>query len=560
MMLWNENLFLFSITMVNTKPIINRLNEYAYIAVALVAGLVMFAAGCQPVRKSDSGLSENMTSGEKLIESALPQKHLPIKRDKSLIRICPNTRVPKTLDPAPFVNKQISYLLFDSLVKWDNKGKIVNSIASQIKRLDPTTLEITLKENIHFHNGEPLKADSVKFSIERLLDKKNNSPLYSLLNSISRIELIDDYKLKIYTKKPDYALVQKLAYVHIIPADYFKQVGETNFGKHPVGSGLYKFYLWDKEGTLTLKRNNSYWQPARPVIETVMFQFITGKKEQLQALIDGKVDVLLELQGVYTLQVQKHPHTKVIKLLNPPLVYRMKLNPQKEPFSDLNLRKAVNLAVNRNLLIKLFEKGNGRKIATNSIDIDLGHNAALKPYPYDPSLAKKLVEESGKKDLQINIAATDYARPIAMAIKKDIEKIGIKAQCTIMSANEMTKEFMAHSKNKTVPWKYDMAIFASKNPLFHAGIIYEEGLCSSGAWSLTINKDVDALCDQLKASIEEEQQVVICNKLEELAYENYWYTPIFQIKSTYGAAKDLNIKIPNSTYIDIASAYYDSEN
>lgn len=538
------------------------INKYILLISVIIASVVIIFSVLSYTDNSNNTLSHTHTAkkSHKTNKKWASKKSAKgFKRDTSLLRICPNTGVPKTLDPAPFVNKQIIYLIFDSPVKWDSSGKIINSIAANIKMLDLKTMEMTLVKGITFHNGEPLKANSVKFSIERLKKEKSNSPLSSLFDSIRRIDIINDYKIVIHTKNPDYALIQKLAYVSIIPEGYFNRVGAKYFGKHPVGSGLYSFYQWNKDGSIILKRNNNYKLLKKPQIETVIFKFITGKnskKEQVAALVNRDIDLLLELQGLYTLLVQQNPNTKVIKLLNPPLVYRMKLNPEKKPFSDLKMREAVNLAINRDLIIKIMEKGNGRKIATNSIDIDFGHNPKLKPYPYNPGKAKKLVKEYSNKPITIKIAATEYAKPIVMAISKDLENIGMKPQYDIMTPAEMTKEFINHSKNKSIPWKYDMAIFASKNTLFHAGIIYEEGLCSSGAWSLTKDKNVDKLCNELIKATKESQQIEICHKLEKLSYDNYWYTPIFQIISSYGAAKDLNIKIPLSTYVDLTTAHY----
>ncbi|MEW5818852.1 MAG: ABC transporter substrate-binding protein [Cyanobacteriota bacterium] len=478
------------------------------------------------------------------------------RKDKSVIRVCQNDIPPVSLDPIYFDNKldEITFHIFDRLVKWNKKGQIVPDLAESWRQIDDKTTQFKLRRNVKFHNGETFNAQAVKFSLDRLLAPDTKSPGAKLFKNISKIEIIDPYTVNIINSQPDYLFIRKLSLVQILPPKYFRDVGEEVFSKKPVGTGAYEFSKWNKDGSIVLTKNPNYWVKGKPIINTVIFKFIEddiSKKEQRKALTDGKIDIITQLPGIHTLDVQKGKNTKVIKMLNQAKVHKMVFNSLKKPFSDIKIRKAVNIALNRDILIKVLAKGNGRKIATNSVKLEFGHNPNLKPYPYDPKLAKELLNESKYKDLTIKIAVTEDAKIIAQAIKKDLERINIQSEVNSMTISEMVKGLL---DSKT--WDYDLTIYSGVDPFMHVGFLYGMAVYSKGLWSKTNSKEVDEIYKKLEVTLDEEQQLKLCNKLEELGYNNYWYTPVFQVIGTYGAAKDVVLKDSATTFLDLSEAYF----
>lgn len=486
-----------------------------------------------------------------------------IRKDKTIIRVCQSELPPKSLDPITNVNKQeeITFHVFDRIQKWDEKGNRSNDLAEQQKWIAKNTMQIKLKKGIKFHNGEPFDAESVKFSIDRILDLKTKSPIKLLLKSIKRVEIVDPYTVNIHTSSVDCLIRRKLSFVQMLPPKYFKEVGAEAFSKRPVGTSSYMFDRYDEDGSIVLKKNPNYWGKDKPNFETIVFKFIKtdslSRDEQLQALYDGEIDLLTELPGIHTLKVQKHPGVKLVKSPDQSVVYKMLFNSLRKPFSDIKLRKAVNLALNRDLLIKVLAKGNGRKIATNSVEMQFGHNPNLKPYPYDLKEAKRLMKEAGIQSLDVKVVVTEESELIARAIAKDLKRININVNLDVMTKEELAYRLAYFKIDPEVKWDYDLAVYYGIDPLMHVGFIYEETLYSKGSWSTTNNKEVDVLIDKLKQSLDKEEQLEYCYKLEEMAYNNYWYTPIFQVIGTYGAAKDLNFEPSASSYLDLEHAYFD---
>jgi peptide/nickel transport system substrate-binding protein len=486
------------------------------------------------------------------------------RQDKDVLRVCQSETSPKSLDPISFDNKldEITFHIFDRLVRWDEDGNIVPDLAENYLRLDNKTFIFKLRKGIKFHNGETFDANSVKFSIERLIDPKTKSPGYSLLRTINKVEVIDPYTIKIITSDPDYLFIKKLALVQILPEQYFKELGAAKFGHQPVGTGAYKFKKWLPDGSLMLTRNKNYRIKDKPRIETVIFKFIKvdklSRKEQLEALFNGEVDLITELPGIHSLKVSKNPRTKVIKMPNQAKVHKMVFNSLKEPFNNLKVRKAVNLALNRDVLIKVLAKGNGRKIATNSIKLEFGHNPLLEPYPYDIKQARELLKEVPPEKLNIKIAVTQETELIAQAVKKDIARIGINATYDVMTVNEMAKKLSTAKQDPSTKWDYDLTIYSGVDPFMHVGFLYGLALYSQGPWSATKNAEVDRIYEELKITLDKEKQKTLCHKLEELSYNNFWYTPVFQVIGTYGAAKDLHLKNSATSFIDLKDAYFES--
>jgi peptide/nickel transport system substrate-binding protein len=486
-----------------------------------------------------------------------------VREDKSVVKVCQSETRPKSLDPISFDNKldEITFHIFDRLVKWDENGKIIKDLAEDFERLDDRTFLFKLRKGIKFHNGEPFDARSVRFSIERLIDPATKSPGYSLLSTISKVEIIDPYTVKIITSQPDYLFIRKLALVQILPEKYFKEAGPEKFGQHPIGTSAYKFKAWKEDGSLVLTKNENYWGRKKPRIPSIIFKFIKvnklSRKEQLDALFNGEVDLITELPGIHSLKVSKNPRTKVIKMPNQTKVHKMLFNSSRPPFSNINARKAVNLALNRDILIKVLAKGNGRKIATNSIRLEFGHNPDLKPYPYDLDQAKDLLKDIPPEQLNIKIAVTQETELIAQAVKKDLERVGITSNYTVMSVNEMAKKLSTAKHDDNITWDYDLTIYSGVDPFMHVGFLYGLAIYSKGPWSTTENEEVDRIYEELKVTLDKEKQLELCHKLEELAYYNYWYTPVFQVISTYGAARDLHLKSSATSFINLKDAYFE---
>lgn len=165
-----------------------------------------------------------------------------------------------TLDPwntAELVAWWVLDTLYDCLYTIDDQTlKPIPNLVISHKLINNTTWEFELKKGVRFSNGEPFNAEAVKFSFDRGLDperKLYTKPQWDRI--IESVQIVDDSKVRIITKKPDPILLNRLAsYSFMVPPKYIKEKGDAYFGEHPIGTGPYKLVNWKRGKKLFWKR------------------------------------------------------------------------------------------------------------------------------------------------------------------------------------------------------------------------------------------------------------------------------------------------------------------
>ena len=149
---------------------------------------------------------------------------------------------PSSLDPQVQWNPDSFYVyrnIFDNLVTRDDKGDIQPEVATSWKYLSDTRIEFTLRSDIKFHDGTPLTADDVAFTVRRIIDPKFASPQLSQFNKITAAEVTSPTTVVLTTDGPYPALLAQLVKLSIVPKHVVDAVGKDAFNLKPVGSGPY---------------------------------------------------------------------------------------------------------------------------------------------------------------------------------------------------------------------------------------------------------------------------------------------------------------------------------
>jgi ABC-type transport system substrate-binding protein len=208
----------------------------------------------------------------------------------------------ESMDPF-FVNQaagwSVVHALFDHLVDRDFDGNIVPGLAtSWTSTEDPPTIEFELREGVTFHNGEPFNAESVKFSVERMLAEEE-APNQGKFTSIDSVEVVDDYTVRFNLNKPDGTLFDSLtSRLAMLPPLYFEEVGAEGFAEAPVGTGPFTFVEWLPDDHVTLVANEDYWEGSykgMPAVDTVVFRPIPEAATRAAELEAGGVDLIQDV-------------------------------------------------------------------------------------------------------------------------------------------------------------------------------------------------------------------------------------------------------------------------
>jgi ABC-type transport system substrate-binding protein len=270
-----------------------------------------------------------------------------------------------TLDPAKASLLSEYYVLwaaFNALLKFDANMQVVPDLAQSFRVVDTTTLEFKLRPGVKFQDGSELTADDVKFSLERLADEALASPSRAKVAAIAEIRILDPGTLQIMTRAPFAPLLTYLTNTRtgtqIVPYKTVKAVGNEAFGRQPVGTGAYAVKQWKSNESVELAAFPGYFLPGQNRIERVLMPLIPEESSGTTALLGGQIDLTstAPFADVPGLRQKSALHVYTTSGLNTRYIA---LNNRKPPFDDVHFRRALSMAVDRNVLIQAVVFGEG---------------------------------------------------------------------------------------------------------------------------------------------------------------------------------------------------------
>jgi peptide/nickel transport system substrate-binding protein len=326
----------------------------------------------------------------------------------SVIVVALNTNSIITLDPAMHRDRKTETVIrniFDGLVTRTTKDRVVPELATEWKQTSPTTYEFKLRKGVVFHNGDPLTADDVVFTFERVLREGaiggQSSPRKGLLGPLQKVEKVDDTTVRFVLEKPFPVFLQALVHFQIVPKRYVQQVGDNTFSEKPVGTGPFRFVGGTLDSRIVLQRFDRYYggSPALPPVGPApaagaIFRMLPEPATRLAALKAGEVHIVEDVPIDLLPDLERDPRVQV-KTTQGTRVYAVELNNSRPPFNDVRVRRALNYAVNWDAILKSVYRGYAHRLATAFLPSGLGFNTNLKPYPFDPERAKQLLREAG---------------------------------------------------------------------------------------------------------------------------------------------------------------------
>ncbi|MGK9169793.1 ABC transporter substrate-binding protein [Inquilinus limosus] len=438
-----------------------------------------------------------------------------------------------TLDPAigyDWQNWSMIKSLFDGLMDYKpGTTELVPDLAESFEvSADGLTYTFKLRPGVKFHNGRELKAADVKYSLDRVVQPETQSPGAGFFDSIqgfeevstgkakelSGIETPNDTTVVFHLTRPDAPFLHKMAlnFAHVVPKEEVEKWG-ADFGKHPVGTGAFKMAEWTLGQRVVFERNPDYFQKGLPHLDRIVFEVGQEPVVALLRLQRGEVDIAGDgIPPAKFLEVTQDPNYKGLIIQGNQLhTGYVTMNVKAKPFDDVRVRQAVNMAINKDRIIRII---NGRaKPANQPLPPSMpGYAADYKGYPYDIEGAKKLMAEAGLANgftTELYVANTDPQPRIAQAIQQDLAQIGIKAEIKALAqANVIAAG--GDEKQSTMIWSGGMAWIADfPDPSNFYGPILGCGGAVPGGWNWSwycnedLNKraaEADSIADPAKAA------------------------------------------------------------
>jgi peptide/nickel transport system substrate-binding protein len=295
-----------------------------------------------------------------------------------------------------------------------------------------------LRKGISFHDGTPLNAEAVKFSIERQIDPAhpfNKLGKYPFANyffgNVKAVEVVDPLTVEFVLKEPraSFLAVLTAGAASVVSPTAVKKFG-ADYALTPVGTGPFKYVSWDRGQRVVLEKNPSYWKfPVK--VDRVIYRPIVEDQARLTELMTGTLDLMVGTPPDFVAQLEKNPNVTLLRQVGAHVWY-LGINNQKKPFADKRVRQAMNYAVNKEAIVRDVLKGTGSMSAGPVLPGTWGADAGLKPYPYDPARAKKLLAEAGfpsgfSTTLWVPESGSGMQSPVAMAtvIQSNLKAVGI---------------------------------------------------------------------------------------------------------------------------------------
>ncbi len=321
--------------------------------------------------------------------------------------------------------------LYDTVIQRDANSKLSPGLATSWTVLNPTTWQIKLRSGVTFHNGDPLTAADVKWSIEHTIDPAAKTLDRATFASVKQIDQIDDFTLNIITKDPDPFIAGKLSVrpAYVMPSKHFQKVGVGAMNESPVGSGPYKF----KErsaGVFKMVRNESYWR-GKPDADTITIIYRPEEAARVAALKAGEANFVTTLSYDQIAGIDGYATTKTVKVPTISIDHYI-VNVKVKPLDDKRIRQALSLAVDRELLNKTL--GHGLfDIASGPIaSFEFGYDASLPPLKYDPDRAKQLMRQAGYANEKIILESRPSNRVQDQAMAELWKAVGFNIELVPM--------------------------------------------------------------------------------------------------------------------------------
>lgn len=305
------------------------------------------------------------------------------------------------LDPSKYsagVDQYYIGQMFEQLVRFGPDLKPVNWLAESWKiegTAEKPIIDVQIRKDVKFHNGDPLTSADFEFSYERLRDPKI-SRWSHLQANVEKFEIVDDHHFRLHFKAPDGDYIVGSLQLWAMSKKYFEKAGEDGFANAPVGTGPWKFVSRVVKQELKLEAFDDYWnKDARPKIKTLTLKIIPEDLTRVAAFKQGTVDWVDNIPLSEVENIKKMPGVKTFTAASPNNLYIDFPSYQpNSPFHKLEVRQAVAHAVDVDAIIKSVLFGQGKRYVEVA-EGSTGYDPNLKPYPYDVKKAKELLTKAG---------------------------------------------------------------------------------------------------------------------------------------------------------------------
>ena len=402
---------------------------------------------------------------------------------------------------------------YEPVLYRDDDGRVIANIATDFERVDETTIELEIEDDIVFHSGNEMTAEDVAFSINRTndLDVSDQAGVVGEIEEARAED--DDVVVDLEIVEP--AIFRNLAaFGRVMEEEWVEEREPGEIAEDINGTGPYELEEFVDDTRVAYERFDDYWG-EEPEIERVVMNSAPEEGTRVDRLLTGESDLIVnvdprdipEIQDADGIRIEETPSIRSIFLV---------MNDVHEPFDSREFRQAMNFAVDVEAIIDSLLAGFGEPTSQPTLEGHFGHNPDVEPYGHDPERAEGLVEESGYADEEITIHTTTgrYLRDtdVAEAAASQIDDLeNVTAEAEFRETGELFAETL-DGDQETSP-----AIFLIGwgNPTFDANYTMQPWF-DDPVFQHYTNEELTDLVQQSNEIVEEDEEDEMDNEEDEM--------------------------------------------
>ncbi|HBJ79304.1 MULTISPECIES: glutathione ABC transporter substrate-binding protein [Fusobacterium] len=443
-------------------------------------------------------------------------------------------------------------LIYSRLVESDGDMNIIPGLAESWEQIDDKTMQFKLRKGVKFHNGYDFTAEDVKFSFDRMA----NSPRIAfVLPPIEKVEVVDDYTVNIVTKTPFGPLLAHLSHPALgIVSKKLITEDEQSFKEHPIGTGSYKFKEWVPGDSLTLEKNEDYFDKKNG-LKYIVFKNIVEASNRTIGLETGEIDISISVSSVDENTIKNNPKLQLIT--KPSISYSyVGMNTQKTPLNDVRVRKAINYAVDKQAIVDVILNGSG-KIATSPIAPGVfGFTDKTKNYEYNVEKARELMKEAGYENgfkTSILVFGGEANTQTAEILQAYLKEIGIDLRIDVV---EVSAYWDATEKGRHDLFLGSWGVVTGDADYGLYAMYHSSAKGGAGNRDFYENPKVDELLDKAKMTTNPEERKKLYEEIQLLIVDDAPDIMLYNRILAVGAQKNIKgLNIHPVTLHDFSTVY-----
>jgi len=425
--------------------------------------------------------------------------------------------------------------LFDPLlVRNAETNDLEPYLAQEYSFQGNNTWRFKLREGAKFHNGKPVDANAVKYTIERRQSEEIGSPHSGTWSDIEEVKVVDQYTADFLCRTPFPTLPAYLIQLSILEPGHYAEHSMDHLALNPLGSGPFRMDEFRPDDILRATRNDDYWGELPP-IRRLEAPVVQENSTRVSALLAGDLNIAPRPPVEDFDRIESSDVARLTADIGNRIVLAG-LNYDMEPMKDKRVRQALNHAVNQQEINEVYLRGMGEIMAGPLPSTVLGHHPGLEPYPYDPELARSLLKEAGYPDgFTVQIETVPQwmiaGAEITQAIASYLRQVGIKAELRVNDAGTQAARITTRKAGPMymLSWGGNSTFDGDS----YIGILFDEG-----AWSTNYMPEVGKLVKAARGTADQQERREIYRKAGEIIHEEAPWIFLHLQPNPYGATLD----------------------